>query len=197
MKCEPAAYTIADLERDGATSWEGVRNYQARNMLRGEMQAGDAVLFYASNAEPSGVTGLARIARGGYPDHTAWTKGHKYFDETSSKASPTWYMVDIEFVERALKMHKMTIRLTYDLIAAVETERVNFRAGTRRFLRLSVANGSNYAIDIDMCGNILEPPTTGADEETETREVTYVSAYDATWTKAWSIAVKNTLASLP
>jgi len=100
MKCEPAAYTIADLERDGATSWEGVRNYQARNMLRGEMQAGDAVLFYASNAEPSGVTGLARIARGGYPDHTAWTKGHKYFDETSSKASPTWYMVDIEFVER-------------------------------------------------------------------------------------------------
>lgn len=100
MKCEPAAYTIAGLERDGVTSWEGVRNYQARNMMRDQMQVGDLVLFYASNAEPSGVTGLATIAKAGYPDHTAWKKGHKYFDEASSKDTPTWYMVDIEFVER-------------------------------------------------------------------------------------------------
>src|SRR5512141_1900360 len=95
MKCEPAAYTIDDLARDGVTSWEGVRNYQARNMMRDEMQVGDDVLFYASNAEPSGVTGLARIAKAGYPDHTSWKKGHKYYDETSSKDTPTWYMVDI------------------------------------------------------------------------------------------------------
>ena len=100
MKCEPAAYTIDDLQRDGVTSWEGVRNYQARNMLRDEMQVGDGVLFYASNAEPSGVTGLAAIARAGYPDHTAWKKGHKYFDEGSSKDAPTWFMVDIAFVAR-------------------------------------------------------------------------------------------------
>src|SRR6476619_163528 len=100
MKCEPAAYTIEDLERNGTTGWEGVRNYQARNMMRDEMQVGDGVLFYASNAKPSGVTGLAEIVRAGYPDHFAWTKGHKYFDESSSKASPTWYMVDIGFVER-------------------------------------------------------------------------------------------------
>jgi predicted RNA-binding protein with PUA-like domain len=95
-----AGYTIADLERDGATSWEGVRNYQARNMMRDDMQVGDLVLFYASNAEPSGVTGLARIAKAGYPDHTAWKRGHKYFDEASSKDVPTWYMVDVGFVER-------------------------------------------------------------------------------------------------
>lgn len=100
MKCEPAAYTIDDLQRDKVTSWEGVRNYQARNMLRDEMQVGDDVLFYASNAEPSGVTGLARIAKAGYPDHTAWKKGHKYYDETSSRETPTWYMVDLAFVER-------------------------------------------------------------------------------------------------
>lgn len=100
MKCEPAAYTIDDLARDRVTSWEGVRNYQARNMMRDEMQVGDDVLFYASNADPSGVTGLARIAKAGYPDATAWKKGHKYYDETSSKETPTWYMVDIEFVER-------------------------------------------------------------------------------------------------
>ena len=100
MKCEPAAYSIDDLARDGVTSWEGVRNFQARNFLRDQMQVGDGVLFYASNADPSGVTGLAEIARAGYPDAFAWTKGHKYFDEGSSPENPTWYLVDIRFVER-------------------------------------------------------------------------------------------------
>ena len=100
MKCEPAAYTIDDLERDGRTSWEGVRNYQARNFMRDQMQDGDPVLFYASNAEPSGVSGLASIVRAGYPDHFAWTKGHKYFDAESRQEAPTWYMVDVGFVER-------------------------------------------------------------------------------------------------
>lgn len=100
MKVEPSAYTIDRLERDRTTAWEGVRNYQARNFLRGEMQVGDGVLFYASNATPSGVTGLATIARAGYPDHTAWTKGHHYFDPESKPDAPTWFMVDIGFVER-------------------------------------------------------------------------------------------------
>ena len=100
MKCEPAAYTIDDLQRDGRASWEGVRKYQARNFMRDEMQKGDGVLFYASNADPSGVTGLAEIARPGYPDRFAWTKGHKYFDKASTEESPIWYMVDIAFVER-------------------------------------------------------------------------------------------------
>jgi predicted RNA-binding protein with PUA-like domain len=100
MKVEPGAYTIDRLERDGTTSWEGVRNFQARNFLRDEMQVGDGVLFYASNATPSGVTGLAKIVKAGYPDHTAWTKGHHYFDPDTRQESPTWYMVDIGFVER-------------------------------------------------------------------------------------------------
>jgi predicted RNA-binding protein with PUA-like domain len=100
MKCEPAAYTIDDLARDRVTSWEGVRNYQARNFMRDEMRVGDPVLFYASNADPSGVTGLARIARAAYPDHFAWRRGHKYVDEASTRENPVWYMVDLEFVER-------------------------------------------------------------------------------------------------
>ena len=74
MKCEPEAYTIEQLERDGASGWEGVRNYQARNFMRDQMQVGDGVLFYASNADPSGVTGLAEIARAGYPDPFALRK---------------------------------------------------------------------------------------------------------------------------
>jgi predicted RNA-binding protein with PUA-like domain len=100
MKCEPAAYTIDDLARDGRSSWEGVRNYQARNFMRDEMKVGDGVLFYASNADPSGVTGLAEIVRAGYPDHFAWKKGHKYFDAASTPEKPIWYMVDVGFVER-------------------------------------------------------------------------------------------------
>src|SRR5689334_16981039 len=100
MKCEPAAYTIDDLARDGRTSWEGVRNYQARNFMRDAMQVGDGVLFYASNADPSGVTGLAEIVRAGYPDHTAWKKHHKYFHAASTAEKPVWFMVDIGFVER-------------------------------------------------------------------------------------------------
>jgi predicted RNA-binding protein with PUA-like domain len=100
MKCEPSAYTIGDLARDGTSSWEGVRNYKARNYMRDEMQVGDGVLFYASNADPSGVTGLAEIVKAGYPDHTAWKAGHAYFDEASTKDAPVWFMVDIGFVEQ-------------------------------------------------------------------------------------------------
>ena len=100
MKCEPAAYTIDDLQRDGRTGWEGVRNYQARNFMRDDMHEGDAALFYASNAAPSGVMGLAEIVRAGYPDPFAFKKGHRYFDEASDRAAPTWFTVDVGFVER-------------------------------------------------------------------------------------------------
>ena len=100
MKCEPEAYTIEELKRDGTTSWEGVRNYQARNSMRDDMKLGDGVLFYASNAEPSGVAGVAEISREAYPDHFALQKGHHYFDPDSDPENPTWYMVDIRFVEK-------------------------------------------------------------------------------------------------
>lgn len=100
LKCEPEAYSIDDLERDGEATWEGVRNFQARNTMRDDMKVGDGVLFYASNAEPSGVTGVAEVSREGYPDPFAFQKGHKYFDPKSDPDNPTWYMVDIRFVER-------------------------------------------------------------------------------------------------
>lgn len=100
MKCEPSAYSIDDLERDGTTSWEGVRNYQARNFMRDEMQVGDKVLFYASNADPSGVSGLAEISRAAYADRFATQKGHHYFDPKSTADDPIWYMVDLRFVEK-------------------------------------------------------------------------------------------------
>lgn len=97
MKVEPEAYSIDDLERDGETTWEGVRNYQVRNMFRDDFQVGDGVLFYASNADPSGVVGLAEVSKAGYFDHFALDKKHKYFDPKSDPDNPRWYMVDVEF----------------------------------------------------------------------------------------------------
>ena len=96
MKCEPSAYTIEILARDGTTSWEGVRNYQARNFMRDEMKKGDRVLFYASNADPSGVTGVAEIAREAYPDKFATKKGHDYYDPKRRRRirSGTWSTSD-------------------------------------------------------------------------------------------------------
>ena len=98
MKSEPDDYSIDDLKRDGSTCWEGVRNYQARNLMR-EMEIGDAVLFYHSNAKPPGVAGLARVARTAYPDHYSWDPAHKYYDPKSTADEPRWWMVDVEYVD--------------------------------------------------------------------------------------------------
>lgn len=97
MKSEPDVYSIDDLERDGKTHWDGVRNYQARNFMRDEMEVGDRVLFYHSNARPPGVAGVAEVVRAGYPDHTAQDPDSKYYDEKASEEDPRWYMVDIAF----------------------------------------------------------------------------------------------------
>ena len=98
MKSEPGAYSLADLERDGRTCWDGVRNYQARNFMRDGMAVGDRVLFYHSNTEPTGVVGVAEVCRAAYPDHTAWDPADPHYDPASRQESPTWLMVDIAYV---------------------------------------------------------------------------------------------------
>jgi len=100
VKSEPEEYSIDDLERDGKTCWDGVRNYQARNTLRDEMKAGDLVLFYHSSCEPAGVAGVARVCRAGYADHTALDRKSKHFDPKATRANPIWAMVDLAFVEK-------------------------------------------------------------------------------------------------
>ncbi|MDT8323302.1 MAG: EVE domain-containing protein [Bacteroidota bacterium] len=97
FKSEPGAYSIQDLRRDGSTCWDGVRNYQARNLLRDEIREGDRVLFYHSNAKPPAIVGTATVVRGGYPDHTQFERGHGKFDPQATEENPRWYMVDISF----------------------------------------------------------------------------------------------------
>ena len=99
LKSEPGVYSIEDLRRDGRTTWEGVRNYQARNFLRDDVKPGDRVLFYHSNADPPGVAGLATVVRGGYPDPTALDPESDYYDPKASEADPRWYRVDVAFAE--------------------------------------------------------------------------------------------------
>lgn len=100
MKSEPKVYSIHDLERDGRTTWEGVRNFQARNFMRDDMAVGDVVLYYHSNAEPPGVAGLATVARTAYPDPTARDPESEYFDPKAGDEDPRWVMVDLAFQER-------------------------------------------------------------------------------------------------
>ena len=100
MKSEPDAYSIDDLERDGREGWDGIRNYQARNMMRDDMRIGDKVFFYHSNCKEPGVVGVARVASEPYPDPTQFDPESKYYDPKSSKDDPRWILVDVEFVRK-------------------------------------------------------------------------------------------------
>lgn len=100
MKSEPDAYSIDDLARDGTTSWDGIRNYQARNMIRDDMRPGDRALFYHSSCEVPAVVGTMRIASKAYPDPTQFDRRSKYFDAKSTKAEPRWFLVDVSFEQK-------------------------------------------------------------------------------------------------
>ena len=98
MKSEPSDYSFDDLknEENQTAEWDGVRNYQARNLLRDEIKIGDRVLYYHSNSKPSAVVGTAIVVRDGYPDFTAWDPTAKHPDPKSTKDDPIWFMVDIK-----------------------------------------------------------------------------------------------------
>ena len=100
IKSEPDAFSIDDMEAVGTESWDGVRNYQARNFMRDEMEIGDRVLFYLSSCKVPGVVGIVQVASRPYPDHTAWDESGKYYDPKSTEENPRWVMVDFEFVEK-------------------------------------------------------------------------------------------------
>lgn len=101
FKSDASSFSIQDLAAspDQTTFWDGVRNYQARNLLRDEVKKGERLLFYHSSANPPAVAGIAEVVREAYPDHTAWTPGEKHFDAKTSPDNPTWVMVDIRLEE--------------------------------------------------------------------------------------------------
>ncbi|MNK07375.1 EVE domain protein [compost metagenome] len=100
MKSEPDVFSIDNLAKDKTTWWEGVRNYQARNFMMKDMEVGDEVLFYHSNAEPSGIAGLARVSKAAAPDKTQFDKKSEYFDPKATLEKPNWFCVQVEYVAK-------------------------------------------------------------------------------------------------
>lgn len=102
FKSEPTCFSIDDLSsRPRQTAyWDGVRNYQARNMLRDDMNVGDQGFFYHSSCHPPGIAGIVEVVRNGYPDFTAWDIHSDHYDPDSTPDNPRWYMVDVKLVEK-------------------------------------------------------------------------------------------------
>ena len=98
LKSEPNDFSLEDLKNspEQTECWDGVRNYQARNLMRDEMKLGDRALFYHSNINPS-VVGTVTVVRESYPDHTSWDAGGNHFDPKSTPENPRWFMVDVKF----------------------------------------------------------------------------------------------------
>ena len=98
FKSEPTAYSFDDLmnDPDGWAEWDGVRNYQARNMMRDDMKGGDSILFYHSNAKPMAVVGIASVVREGYDDFHGLDPDDKHYDPKATPEKPIWSMVDIK-----------------------------------------------------------------------------------------------------
>jgi len=102
MKTEPTSFSVEDLAAAPrrTTAWDGVRNYQARNMLRDEMQRGDQAFLYYSSCEVPGIVAIMQIVREGYPDPTAFDRRHHHYDPGSDSQNPRWFMVDVQLKRR-------------------------------------------------------------------------------------------------
>jgi predicted RNA-binding protein with PUA-like domain len=102
LKTEPSSFDVEDLERapNQTTAWDGVRNYQARNMLRDQMKCGDQAFLYYSNCEVPGIVAIVDIIEEGYPDPTAFERKHHHYDPKSDPANPRWFLVDVQLKRR-------------------------------------------------------------------------------------------------
>ena len=132
FKTEPDCFSIDDLKKakGGISSWDGVRNYMARNLLRDEVKIGDGVLIYYSSTDPIGVAGIAEVVRDGYPDLSARNPESQHFDPKATEENPRWYMVDVKFVK--------TFRSLIPLAVLKQTPGLEDMMVTKRGQRLSI-----------------------------------------------------------
>jgi predicted RNA-binding protein with PUA-like domain len=127
MKSEPGNYSIDDLKADRVTWWDGVRNYQVRNMMRDDFQKGDLAFFYHSACEEPGIVGIMTICSAAYPDPTAFDPKEKYFDPKSDPENPRWLMVDIRYRRKLKRPITLKELRTHDELA----EMLLLRRGNR------------------------------------------------------------------
>lgn len=150
MKSEPEEYSFDDLVADGETYWDGVRNYQARNMLRDDIQPGDRVLYYHSRSKPPHVVGVARVTRGGYPDPTQFDPDDKHFDPKADPQNPRWYVVDIAPVGKLARIVPLAELKASDALDGMLV--------IKRGMRLSVqpVDAHHFEAVVAMGGGIVE-----------------------------------------
>jgi len=119
MKSEPSEVSIDDALRIGAAPWFGVRNYQARNFMRDQMQVGDGVLFYHSSCDEPGVVGIAEVASTPYPDATQFDAKSNYFDPKATPENPRWILVDVKAIRKTRVLSLVEMRANEDLASMV------------------------------------------------------------------------------
>ena len=130
MKSEPSEYSIDHLKRDKVEHWDGVRNYQARNMMRDQMKIGDLAFLYHSNCDEIGIVGVMTVHKESYPDHTAFDPKDKHYDPKSDSDKPRWFMVDVKY--------KRKMKRVISLQELRETKGLEDMALVRKGNRLSV-----------------------------------------------------------
>jgi len=151
FKSEPSCFSFSDLEKrpDGIEPWDGVRNYQARNFLRDEIQPGDGVLFYHSSISQPAVVGTAVVVRGGYPDTTALDPESAAYDPRSTPEAPIWYRVDVRYDKPLVRQVTLEEIKQQPLLADMELLR-------RSRLSILPVTGEEWEVIISLGGVIEE-----------------------------------------
>jgi len=131
MKTEPSSFSVDDLERapNKTTAWDGVRNYQARNMLRDQMKPGDQAFLYYSNCDEPGIVAIAEITEEGYPDLTAFDRKHHHYDPKSDPDKPRWFLVDVQLKRRLRRV--ITLKELREHASKELSEMMLLRPGNR------------------------------------------------------------------
>jgi len=117
LKSEPESFGIDHLKRKGRDSWDGVRNYQARNFMRDRMRLGDSCFFYHSSCDVPGIVGICEVVREAYPDLSQFNPESKYYDPKSTPEQPRWFMVDVAYVRHLRRTIPLTELKTYPQLA--------------------------------------------------------------------------------
>jgi predicted RNA-binding protein with PUA-like domain len=147
MKSEPDVYGVNHLANQPGTTdhWDGIRNYQARNMMRDQMKMGDQAFFYHSNCKQPGIAGIMEIAHEAYPDHTAFDPESRYFDPKSDSENPRWLMVDVQLLRKLKRIITLAELRDHPELQ----EMVLLRRGNRLSITQVTPEQWNFILDLE------------------------------------------------
>lgn len=149
IKSEPNSYSIDDLAKlkQKTDHWDGIRNYQVRNMIRDKIKINDIALFYHSSCKVPGIVGITKVVKNAYPDHFAWDNNSKYFDPKSDPDNPRWLMFDVKLIKKFSKIITLQELKQHPEIAAMPL----FRKGNR--LSITPVTKEQYEFIIALTNN--------------------------------------------